>query len=61
MINMEKFVWLDVNFTSFELIDTRSELLRSMVKEWMINEFKGKSSPLINDRTFSVIFKLKNK
>lgn len=54
MINMEKYVWLDVNFTSFELIDSKSEPLRSMVKEWMINEFKGKPSPLVNEKTFSV-------
>ncbi|RNA18160.1 Glutamate receptor kainate 2 [Brachionus plicatilis] len=50
---MEKYVWLDVNFTSFEIIDSKSELLRSMVKEWMLNEFKGKPSPLVNEKTFS--------
>ena len=51
---MEKYIWLDVNMTSFQLVDFKSDSIKTMVKEWMINEFKGLASPLENEKTFRV-------
>lgn len=53
---MEKYIWLDVNLTAYQLVDPRSDLMKSMVKDWMVNEFKGLSSPLENEKTFRVFY-----
>jgi hypothetical protein len=54
IINMEKYIWLDSNMTAFQLVDPSSDLIKDMVKEWMLNEFKGFKSPLENEKTFRV-------
>lgn len=51
---MEKYIWLDSNMTAFQLVDPSSDLIKDMVKEWMLNEFKGFKSPLENEKTFRV-------
>ena len=52
IINMEKYIWLDVNMTSFQLVDFKSDQIKGLVKEWMLDEFKGLISPLENEKTF---------
>lgn len=54
IINMEKYMWLDVNLTSFQIVNPNSLLVKNMVKDWMVNEFKGLNSPLENEKTFRV-------
>ena len=51
---MDKYIWLDVNMTSFQLVDFKSDQIKVMVKEWMLNEFKGLTSPLENEKSFRV-------
>ena len=57
---MEKFTWLDVNITAFQLVDHRTDLVKTMVKDWMLNEFKGLKSPLENEKTFRVNLETKS-
>jgi hypothetical protein len=52
---MEKYVWLDVNMSSYELVDSSSSMLKKMRKEWMLDEFKGGKSPLENEKTFRTV------
>ena len=49
---MERYIWLDVNMTSFQLVDFKSDQIKSLVKDWMLDEFKGLSSPLENEKSF---------
>lgn len=57
---MEKYIWLDVNLTAFQMVDPRTSLMKEMVRDWMLIEFKGQASPLENEKTFRVsIFKQK--
>ena len=53
-LNMEKYIWLDTNITAFQLVDTSSPEIKFLVREWMLEEFKGFKSPLENEKTFRV-------
>lgn len=44
--------------TAFQLVNPSSDLIKGMVKEWMLNEFKGFKSPLENEKTFRVFIHL---
>jgi hypothetical protein len=51
---MEKYTWLDANMTAFQLVDPSSSAIKHLVREWMLDEFKGVKSPLENEKTFRV-------
>ena len=38
--------------TSFQLVDFKSDQIKALVKEWMLDEFKGLTSPLENEKSF---------
>jgi len=37
--------------TAFQLVDFKSDQIKALVKEWMLDEFKGLISPLENEKT----------
>ena len=38
--------------TAFQLVDFKSDQIKALVKEWMLDEFRGLDSPLENEKSF---------